>query len=184
MNSNKSKISCKQGFTLIELLVVVLIIGILAAVAVPQYQKAVLKSRFATVKEMAQSLANAEEVYYLANGKYTADFEALDIDLPPSEEEETDEATYSLRTFKNWSCRIYHGTTDSYANCGILKDGNNIMSYQVYMQHGTVDYVGQRWCVSASTDLTSLANQVCKNETGKQEPTAKYSGAAWKVWVY
>ena len=172
-----------RGFTLIELLVVVLIIGILAAVAVPQYQKAVLKSRFATVKEMVHSLANAEELYYLANGEYTADFEALDINSPFSEEEETDEKTYSLLIFKDWRCRIYQGTTNSYVYCGLHKDGNGIMGYQVYMQHGTA-YVGQRWCVSASTDLTSLTNQICKSETGKDEPSEKYSSDTWKVWVY
>ncbi|MBO5910609.1 MAG: prepilin-type N-terminal cleavage/methylation domain-containing protein [Elusimicrobiaceae bacterium] len=175
------KTSCKRGFTLIELLVVVLIIGILAAVAVPQYQKAVLKSRFATVKEMAQSLANAEEVYYLANGKYTADFEALDIDLPPSQDEEKGENS-SYKNFGTWKCFLKGKT--GYVSCGVLKNDESVISLQIYLSHSIVVYKNDRWCVTQTTDLSALPNQVCKSETNKETPWEEQSGATWKVWVY
>ena len=69
------------GFTLIELLVVVLIIGILAGVAIPQYEKAVIKSRAATAMAQVKAVGAAREVYYLANGEY-GPCDALDVDLP------------------------------------------------------------------------------------------------------
>ncbi len=67
------------GFTLIELLVVVLIIGILAAVALPQYTKAVEKSRAAEAMQILGDIATAESIYYMSNNKYTTSLGDLDL---------------------------------------------------------------------------------------------------------
>ena len=81
-NARKGRFCSKAAFTLIELLVVVLIIGILAAVAMPQYQKAVKKSRIMNALPTLSAIARAKEMYYLANEKYTNNLDELDIDLP------------------------------------------------------------------------------------------------------
>ncbi len=71
-----------QAFTLIELLVVVLIIGILAAIAVPQYQKAVGKSKAQQAVIITKAIADAQQEYYLQNGTYANNLDDLTISIP------------------------------------------------------------------------------------------------------
>ena len=72
----------KKGFTLIELLVVVLIIGILSAVALPQYEKTVQKARTTEVKNYVDAWKKAQNIYRLENGEYSRELDDLSITMP------------------------------------------------------------------------------------------------------
>ena len=75
-NANISRLG---GFTLIELLVVVLIIGILAAMAMPQYFKAVERSRMTEAVTLIDSVVKAQRRHYMQTNRYTEHFEGLDV---------------------------------------------------------------------------------------------------------
>ena len=75
-NANISRLG---GFTLIELLVVVLIIGILAAMALPQYFKAVERSRMTEAVTLMDSVVKAQRRKFMQTNRYAETFEGLDV---------------------------------------------------------------------------------------------------------
>jgi len=71
-----------KAFTLIELLVVVLIIGVLSAIALPQYRKSVEKSKSVQAITLLKAIDAAQMEYYLANGQYARQFSELSVNIP------------------------------------------------------------------------------------------------------
>ena len=159
----------KCGFTLIELLVVVLIIGILAAVALPQYQKAVIRSRSRTMLSLGKTLSTAKEVYYLANGQYTADMRLLDVELPGS-------CTMLTNNGQYYKCGNYflldnnadHLVIDycpenngSYADC----QPQRIFSFMFVAEHRTsLDLPSGIYCNVHNNSV--VGQQICNMEIG------------------
>jgi len=132
------------GFTLIELLVVVLIIGILAAIALPQYKKVVLKSRYAAIKDKTRAIYDAEQRYYLLHNSFTRNLAVLDIDIPSSD------------------CVV---DSNRYIYCNLRNQAEEvILQYVITLPGGVIR------CDAYPADTNSLTNKICQEEIGKTNP--------------
>ena len=173
------KTNNKCGFTLIELLVVVLIIGILAAVALPQYQVAVAKARFMQAIVALDALKKAEEMYYLANGEYTKNWDDLDLDIQEwnikfqdSSSTRVNEARtmYLTLEFINVSSNTVHAK-DMSGQLGGL-------AYYVYLDHTPNNVGGLRICDPMSAQKP-LAIKLCKSLGGKVMDKSKFPASSF-----
>lgn len=94
MKNNRTK-----GFTLTELMVVILIIGILASVAIPEYMSAVDKSRWGALVTPTRSIKEAQEAKYMSTGRYASNMRALSVDIAGEKQEnaiKVDKRTFTL----------------------------------------------------------------------------------------
>ena len=145
----------KKGFTLIELLVVVLIIGILSAIALPQYTTAVEKARSSEAITLMGTLRYAAERYRLQTGDFPgADLSSLDIELPNV----TCTGTTCTSSTKNF--KISGSGTDTYTIKAQRigsdgKDGNYYLQTVVKS-----DGSATRSCTGSDTDGTKICNAI------------------------
>jgi len=145
------------GFTLIELLVVVLIIGILAAIALPQYQLAVDKAEFANFQQLVKSIKTAFDSYYLINNEYPSSFDTIDVNFASSYEYTNYWDTESCVIFKNSYCCIGKAVQGNQAENIICGKNNYSFAYTMYE--------GRNFCVAANGN--SRAKHLCENLDGR-----------------
>ncbi len=142
-----------MGFTLIELLVVVLIIGILVAVAVPQYNRAVEKTRLVQLRVRLDALYKSAQLYELANGQWPTDVRDLDLDVTSAAQE----IAQSEMTASSHNAAKYN--EDSWCGVHVSPIGNR--TAWCHNKHVFFAIIKDKF---SCTGLTVLGEKLCARE--------------------
>ena len=160
------------GFTLIELLVVVLIIGILSAIALPQYQKAVEKSRAAEALTTLRAIVNAMQLSKMANGEPAKKLEDLAVSLPG---EKIDERTVKLKNF-TYDIRNLGRGTEKFEAVATRNDATaDARKYYIYF-----GYDGAWSCVAMTKAAEVPCSAVCASNRFSEHAVDNYTVCAIK----
>ena len=165
-----------NGFTLIELLVVVLIIGILASVALPQYKLAVAKARVSTLLGMMNAVKQAQETYYLANGSYANDINELSVSLPGKPYPPLpNRVVYSPNA---WTLDINNSTA------GVKGQDDRVSGVQIYFFHDHIshEWKGKHLCYARMSN--DFANKICQNLTNRKTPNSNNGPGTDNIYIF
>lgn len=123
----------KNGFTLIELLVVVLIIGILASVALPQYNKAVNKARLSEVWTTLKAINDAYGVFYMGTGQAinNTKFEDLDLSFTDANGNAVTGSSFTGKNFTYYLDYDYYNNSAAYAKPNEEKGTGNYTFFTI-----------------------------------------------------